>query len=86
MVPIQIILVLNQVYLKGSVLGPLLFLIYINDLERDIKSNINFFADDAMLFALVNDPEISANDLIHDLDAIRQWADQWKIEFNPHPT
>ena len=71
---------------QGSVLGPLLFLIYINDLERNIKSKIKFFADDTMLYSLVKDPEISANDLNHDLDAIRQWADQWKLEFNPDPT
>ena len=45
---------------QGSVLGPLLFLIYINDLERNIKSKIKFFADDTMLFSLVKDPEISA--------------------------
>ena len=36
---------------QGSVLGPLLFLIYINDLERNIKSSIKFFADDTMLFS-----------------------------------
>ena len=35
---------------QGSLLGPLLFLNYINDLERNIKSNIKFFADDTMLF------------------------------------
>ena len=40
-----------------SVLGPLLFLIYINDLERNIKSNSKFFADDTMLFSLVKSPE-----------------------------
>ena len=44
---------------QGSVLGPLLFLIYINDLERHIKSNINLFADDTMLFSTVKDPIIS---------------------------
>ena len=39
---------------QGSVLGPLLFLIYINDLESNINSNIKFFADDTMLFSKLN--------------------------------
>ena len=55
----------------GSVLGPLLFPIYINDLERNIKSNIKFLADDTMLFSVVKDPEISVY--------------QWKLEYNPDP-
>ena len=55
---------------QGSVIGPLLFLVYINDLERNIKSNVKFFADDTMLFSIVKYPEISANDLNHDLDVI----------------
>ena len=71
---------------QGSVLGPLLFLIYINDLERNIKSNIKFFVDDTMLYSIVKDPAISANNLNHDLDIIQQWAYQWKMEFNPDPT
>ena len=71
---------------QGSVLGPLLFLIYINDLERNIKSNIKFFTDGTMLFSIVKDPTISANNLNHDLDIIQQWAYQWKMEFNPDPT
>ena len=71
---------------QGSVLGPLLFLIYINDLERNIKSNIKFFADDTMLFSIVKDPTISANNLNHDLGIIQQWAYQWKMEFNPDHT
>ena len=55
---------------QESVLGPLLFLIYINDHEADIKSNTNFFADDTMLFSIVKDPVISANDMNHDLNII----------------
>ena len=54
----------------GSVLGPLLFLIYINDLERNINSNIKFFADDTMLFSLVKDPATSAHDLNRYLETI----------------
>ena len=67
---------------QGSVLGPLLFLVYINDLARNIKSNVKCFADDTMLFSIVKNPEISANDLNHDLDVIHQW----KLKFNPDPT
>ena len=71
---------------QGSVLGSLLFLVYINDLERNIKSNVKFFADDTMLFSIVNDPLLSANDLNHDLEVINQWSHQWKMQFNPDPT
>ena len=71
---------------QGSVLGPLLFLIYINDLENNIKSNVKFFADDTMLFSIVKDPIVSASSLNHDLDLISRWAHQWKMQFNPDPT
>ena len=71
---------------QGSILGPLLFLIYINGIERNINCNMMFFADDTMRFSLVKDPEISANGLNHDIDTIHQWFDQWELEFNPDPT
>ena len=71
---------------QGSVLGPLLFLIFINDLENDIRSKINFFAVNTMLFSIVRDPNASALDLNHDLNVIKKWADQWKMSFNPDPT
>ena len=52
---------------QGSVLGPLLFLVYIDDLERNIKSNVKSFAEDTMLFPIVKHPDITANYLNHDL-------------------
>ena len=71
---------------QGSVLGPLLFLVYINGLEKGIKSPIKFFADDTSLFSTVYDQKISADELNHDLQLISQWAFQWKMSFNPDPT
>ena len=71
---------------QGSVLGPLLFLVYINDLEEGIKSSVKFFADDTSLFSIVHDPVISADELNHDLNLIKKWSHQWKMSFNPDPT
>ena len=71
---------------QGSVLGPLSFLVYINDLEINIKSKIKFFADDTMLFSVVHDPDLTAKDLNLDLNTIKNWAYQWKMSFNPDPS
>ena len=71
---------------QGSVLGPLLFLIYINDLEEGIISKIKFFADDTSIYSIVYNPETSASELNSDLKKINDWAFQWKMSFNPDPT
>ena len=55
---------------QGSVLGPLLFLIYINDLPHDISSVCKMFADDTSLFSKANVSSISLSDLNYDLETI----------------
>ena len=70
---------------QGSILGPLLFLIYINDLPSELKSNAKPFADDASLFTIVKDENESANVLNNDLLLISKWAFNWKMLFNPDP-
>ena len=70
---------------QGSVLGPLLFLIYINDLTDGITSICKIFADDTSLFSKVLDVNKSVNELSSDLERINQWAYQWKMKFNPDP-
>ena len=70
---------------QGSFLGPLLFLIYINDLSDDLKSECKLFADDTSLFSVVNDINTSASDLNEDLEKIGNWAFKWKMNFNPDP-
>ena len=66
---------------QGSILGPILFLLYINDLIGVVTSDIRIFADDTFIFRIVN--STSATELMNDLDAITRWSVQWKLEFNP---
>ena len=70
---------------QGSTLGPLLFLIYINDLTEGLTTNAKLFADDTSLFSVVHDTQTSANDFNKDLEIINNWAYQWKINLNPDP-
>ena len=68
---------------QGSILGPLLFLIYINDLPNELKSNAKLFADDTSLFTIVKDENESSDVLNNDLLLISKWAFNWKMLFNP---
>ena len=68
---------------QGSILGPLLFLIYINDLPDGLSSNAKLFADDTSLFSVVHDINTSTIELNSDLKKINDWAFQWKMTFNP---
>ena len=71
---------------QGSILGPLLFLIHINDISEHLEENVKLFADDTSIFSVVFDPNLSAMNLNNDLLRIQQWAYQWKMSFNPDPT
>ena len=70
---------------QGSILGPLLFLVYINDLPDGLKSNSKLSADDTSLFTIVQDKNESANILNGDLQLISSWAYKRKMIFNPDP-
>ena len=71
---------------QGSVLGPLLFLIYINDITHNVKCRIKLFADEISLFTTVCDESLAALDLNRDLANISLWAWQWKMKFNTDKT
>ena len=60
--------------------GPLLFLIYINDLSDNLTSYVKLFADDT--FSVVHDVNTSAKELNDDLKKVNDWAFQWKMSFN----
>ena len=71
---------------QGSVLGPLLFLVYINDFVENVNCDVRMFADDTSLFSVVEDERKSADELTADLDRVRLWAWQWKMKFNVNKT
>ena len=66
---------------QGSVLGPILFLIYINDLDDSITSNVLKFADDTKLFRKVN-TDVDKQHLQNDLDRLVKWSEKWQMLFN----
>ena len=59
---------------QGSILGPLFFLIYINDLSKNLSSIMKLFADDTSIFSVVHDVDLSAKQLNDDLNKISEWA------------
>lgn len=66
---------------QGSVWGPLLFNLFINDIEFGIKSSILVFADDTKLCSKITSTQVIAS-LQEDLDKIGGWADTWQIRLN----
>ena len=68
------------------VLGPLLFLIYINNLPWVLHADIKLFADYTSQFSVVDDINESASKLNNDLIMIQEWIYQWKISFNTNRT
>lgn len=71
---------------QGSILGPLLFLIFINDISDNILSDVFIFADDTSLMRKIEDIKLDFNIINRDLHTLSEWADQWRVTFNASKT
>ena len=67
---------------QGSVLGPILFVLYINDLPSNILSEVYMFADDTKIFNIIKSPE-DQEILQDDLDTLSMWSDKWLLKCHP---
>ena len=67
---------------QGSVLGPLLIVIYINDLPDSVRSNVYPFADDAKIYKRIN--SLNDHDILqHNIDNLTKWSSDWLLTLNP---
>ena len=68
---------------QGSKLGPLLLLLFINDIVNEIHSNIRLCANDTSSYLIVEQPDVIAQLLNIDLETIAKWAKLWLVTFYP---
>jgi ribonucleases P/MRP protein subunit RPP40 len=65
---------------QGSVIGPFLFVVFINDLSRRIKNKLKIYADDTKIFSMMRNTD-DQKTLQMDLDEALKWSKEWLLEF-----
>ena len=71
-----------MVNLQGLVLGPILFLVFINDLPDNIRSSVHLFVDYCVLYRNIYSIQDCLKTMQEDLTSLGQWEADWQVEFN----
>ena len=66
---------------QGSVLGPILFVIYVNEVPKLVSSKIKIFEDDTKLYGPVRS-QVDAQRIQEDLDVLVEWSKKWMLKFS----
>ncbi len=77
---------INRGVPQGSVLGPLLFILYINDIQNVVTSNINLFADDTLSYISADSCDTAVNALNQDLNNLTSWLSENNLALNASKT
>ena len=70
----------NTIYI---ILGPILFIIYINEISKHLTSTVKIYADDTKIYRTISSPDVDIPSLQCDLDRLWKWANKWQMHFNP---
>ena len=71
---------------QGSILGPLLFILYTNDLPDQVNCDVRLYADDSSMFKSDKNQKTIEDNLNKDLNNVTEWAEEWKVTLNPEKT
>ena len=71
---------------QGSILGPLLFLIYADDLVEDLECDIHLYADNAVIMVNYQNSITAFSQVNRDLERLNEWANKWHMSFNLEKT
>lgn len=68
---------------QGTILGPIMFIIFVNDFSTNVTSTVKIYVDDIKIYRKINVPEVDIPALQSDFNRLVEWANMLQLRFNP---